>query len=159
MLWHPWCLVEGGWLQHPRGKEKRILPHPENRLAAHRALLSEPLVGYMVRVGTMASFGLRAGPKPLLLKKDGNLDAAFPSLGCWFQESARHSGEFQEIVERHGDIHCANVCRLRLTVPPENPVPQQSEKKVERKEQGVKLLSREWEWPGFSRRTPADEQE
>ncbi|KAG5206650.1 myocardial zonula adherens protein [Ovis canadensis] len=29
----------------------------------------------------------------------------------------------------------ANVCRLRLTVPPENPVPEPSEKKVERREQ------------------------
>ncbi|XP_070092038.1 myocardial zonula adherens protein isoform X5 [Equus caballus] len=29
----------------------------------------------------------------------------------------------------------ANVCRLRLTVPPENPVSEQSEKKIERKEQ------------------------
>uniref|UniRef100_A0A8C9A0E1 Myocardial zonula adherens protein n=1 Tax=Prolemur simus TaxID=1328070 RepID=A0A8C9A0E1_PROSS len=29
----------------------------------------------------------------------------------------------------------ANVCRLRLTVPPESPVPEQSEKKAERKEQ------------------------
>lgn len=29
----------------------------------------------------------------------------------------------------------ANVCRLRLTVPPESPVSEESEKKVERKEQ------------------------
>uniref|UniRef100_A0A8C6S5J3 Myocardial zonula adherens protein n=1 Tax=Nannospalax galili TaxID=1026970 RepID=A0A8C6S5J3_NANGA len=29
----------------------------------------------------------------------------------------------------------ANVCRLRLTVPPESPVPQQTEKKIERKDQ------------------------
>ncbi|XP_012657248.1 myocardial zonula adherens protein [Otolemur garnettii] len=33
----------------------------------------------------------------------------------------------------------ANVCRLRLTVPPESPVPEQSEKKIERKEQPADL--------------------
>ncbi|XP_060030436.1 myocardial zonula adherens protein isoform X2 [Erinaceus europaeus] len=33
----------------------------------------------------------------------------------------------------------ANVCRLRLTIPPEGPAPEQSEKKVERKEQYSEL--------------------
>uniref|UniRef100_A0A2K6UZV4 Myocardial zonula adherens protein n=1 Tax=Saimiri boliviensis boliviensis TaxID=39432 RepID=A0A2K6UZV4_SAIBB len=37
----------------------------------------------------------------------------------------------------------ANVCRLRLTVPPENPVPEQSEKKIERKEQHLDLSNGE----------------
>ncbi|XP_051012715.1 myocardial zonula adherens protein isoform X1 [Acomys russatus] len=33
----------------------------------------------------------------------------------------------------------ANVCRLRLTIPPESPVPQQTEKKIERKDQPPEL--------------------
>ncbi|XP_021027561.1 myocardial zonula adherens protein isoform X2 [Mus caroli] len=37
----------------------------------------------------------------------------------------------------------ANVCRLRLTVPPENPVPQQTEKKIERKDQPPELSNGE----------------
>uniref|UniRef100_A0ABK0M4G3 Myocardial zonula adherens protein n=1 Tax=Rattus norvegicus TaxID=10116 RepID=A0ABK0M4G3_RAT len=37
----------------------------------------------------------------------------------------------------------ANVCRLRLTVPPENPVPQQKEKKIERKDQPPELSNGE----------------
>uniref|UniRef100_A0A8C9I547 Myocardial zonula adherens protein n=1 Tax=Piliocolobus tephrosceles TaxID=591936 RepID=A0A8C9I547_9PRIM len=37
----------------------------------------------------------------------------------------------------------ANVCRLRLTVPPESPVPEQSEKKIERKEQHLDLSNGE----------------
>uniref|UniRef100_A0A5F4W8A8 Cingulin like 1 n=1 Tax=Callithrix jacchus TaxID=9483 RepID=A0A5F4W8A8_CALJA len=37
----------------------------------------------------------------------------------------------------------ANVCRLRLTVPPENPAPEQSEKKIERKEQHLDLSNGE----------------
>ncbi|KAG8505278.1 Myocardial zonula adherens protein, partial [Galemys pyrenaicus] len=37
----------------------------------------------------------------------------------------------------------ANVCRLRLTVPPEGPVPEQSEKKFERKEQHPDLSNGE----------------
>ncbi|ERE76635.1 GRINL1A complex locus protein 1 [Cricetulus griseus] len=37
----------------------------------------------------------------------------------------------------------ANVCRLRLTVPPESPVPQQTEKKIERKDQPPELSNGE----------------
>nr|BAB70944.1 unnamed protein product [Homo sapiens] len=37
----------------------------------------------------------------------------------------------------------ANVCRLRLTVPPESPVPEQCEKKIERKEQLLDLSNGE----------------
>ncbi|XP_052569719.1 myocardial zonula adherens protein [Peromyscus californicus insignis] len=37
----------------------------------------------------------------------------------------------------------ANVCRLRLTVPPESPAPQQTEKKIERKDQPPELSNGE----------------
>ncbi|OBS72642.1 hypothetical protein A6R68_12776, partial [Neotoma lepida] len=66
---------------------------------------------------TLLSGGSAKSPGTPSRKEDGS------------EDSERITREFQ-----------ANVCRLRLTVPPESPVPQQTEKKVERKDQMVVAL-------------------